>query len=760
MSIQVQHRRDTRATILTKTPAAGEIGYATDTLELTVGDGSTAGGAFVQRKNFREVLSPTALGSNTNDYAPTNYDAHCGLLRLTASTPVNLTGLTGGTGGRTIAILNAGANAITLKDASVSSSAANRFAFGADITLAGKQGVVLHYDGTGSLWYAIGTFLGAGPLLAANNLSDLVSASTARTNLGLGGSAVLPVGTTSSTVAAGDDSRITGAAQKASNLSDLANAGTSRTNLGLGTAAVQNTGTSGANVPLLNGANTHSGASTFSSSLSAGADAYLAGPLTPASLSSDANDYAPASFATSNFLRLAANPAVNITGLAGGTTGRVIALTNVGSFNITLKNQSASSSSANRFLFGVDLVISPQQGVLLIYDGVSAFWRAVSVFATAAGFLSASNNLSDVGNTITARANIGAAASGANGDITSLNAITGLAGGAFPFRGYIDGLTLSNDVGTPNTIIDIAAGAAAADDATQIMSTTALTKTTSGWAVGSGNGGLDAGSFPASSFLFAYLIKRTDTGVVDALLSLAPNASSVATMTIATPAVATWTNHGLQVNAPVVFTTTGSLPTGVTAGTVYYVLSAGLSTNSFQFSVTQGGSAVNTTGSQSGVHTATSAPQLPANYTKKRRIGAIKVDGASHILAFTQVGDEFGWTTAVLDVNSTVGTTPTGFALGSVPPGIVVNALVRGQINKTAQLPLALITPPTEVTGGGANSPAGNFNLYVSASGGNAASDFNIRTNTVQQITAMASTTAVNITIVTRGWIDTRGRNS
>lgn len=36
-----------------------------------------------------------------------------------------------------------------------------------------------------------------------------------------------------------------------------------RTNLGLGTAATQNTGTSGANVPLLNGANTHSGQITL-----------------------------------------------------------------------------------------------------------------------------------------------------------------------------------------------------------------------------------------------------------------------------------------------------------------------------------------------------------------------------------------------------------------------------------------------------------------------------------------------------------------
>lgn len=73
--------------------------------------------------------------------------------------------------------------------------------------------------------------LGTGALLAssaivqtANNLSDLASASTARTNLGLGSSALLA----SSAVA-----------QAANNLSDLASAPTARTNLGLGTAAVR-----------------------------------------------------------------------------------------------------------------------------------------------------------------------------------------------------------------------------------------------------------------------------------------------------------------------------------------------------------------------------------------------------------------------------------------------------------------------------------------------------------------------------------------
>lgn len=76
-----------------------------------------------------------------------------------------------------------------------------------------------------------------------------------------------------------------------------------------------------------------------------------------------------------------------------------------------------------------------------------------------------------------------------------------------------------------------------------------------------------------------------------------------ATITIASPAVITLASHGLIAGDSVLFTTSGSLPTGITASTNYYVISSGLTANDFQVSTTSGGTAVDTSGSQSGTHT-------------------------------------------------------------------------------------------------------------------------------------------------------------
>jgi hypothetical protein len=74
-------------------------------------------------------------------------------------------------------------------------------------------------------------------LLKTLNLADLLSTTTARSNLGLGTAATAAA---SSFATSTQGNTADAALAKASNLSDLGNAGNARTNLGLGTAATHN----------------------------------------------------------------------------------------------------------------------------------------------------------------------------------------------------------------------------------------------------------------------------------------------------------------------------------------------------------------------------------------------------------------------------------------------------------------------------------------------------------------------------------------
>ena len=75
--------------------------------------------------------------------------------------------------------------------------------------------------------------------------------------------------------------------------------------------------------------------------------------------------------------------------------------------------------------------------------------------------------------------------------------------------------------------------------------------------------------------------------------------NSIFTVTITTPGVLS-TSLTLANGTALMLTTTGALPTGLLVGTVYYVVA--VSGTQFSLAATYNGAAINTTGSQSGVH--------------------------------------------------------------------------------------------------------------------------------------------------------------
>lgn len=320
---------------------------------------------------------------------------------------------------------------------------------------------------------------------------------------------------------------------------------------------------------------------------------------------------------------------------------------------------------------------------------------------------------------------------------------------------HIAGLTLSAAGSTAT--FGIAAGQATDSTGAALMSlASAYTKTTSAWAVGTGNGALDVGTIENSKWHTAYLIRRTDTNVDDVLISLAPGKNATVTISQASPGVVTWTNHGLQANTPVVFTTTGALPTGLTAGTQYYVKTVS-TVSTFTVSATQGGSAINTTDAGSGTHTGTANPVMPTSYTLFRVLGAMKTDGSAQWVKFLQINDTFFWDVSVLDVDGSSGTSPYLSALASVPIGRKVGAMISGWLRSAAATNTVLISDPDLTLA--RDVPEGTNTAIVQANSGLASYECPVWTDTAAQVSIECSdTTPTSFKLVTRGWIDPRGK--
>jgi hypothetical protein len=114
--------------------------------------------------------------------------------------------------------------------------------------------------------------------------------------------------------------------------------------------------------------------------------------------------------------------------------------------------------------------------------------------------------------------------------------------------------------------------------------------------------------------------------------------SATVTITIATPGVVTWNGHGLSTGTPVIFSTTGALPTGITAGTTYYAIL--VDTNTFRIATSLAnalaGTAVNTSGSQSGTQTGSRGAITQTSSVQSVVAGTTNFPGADKIITGSQ----------------------------------------------------------------------------------------------------------------------------
>lgn len=133
-------------------------------------------------------------------------------------------------------------------------------------------------------------------------------------------------------------------------------------------------------VDALNGANAPSYTNVFATMLDGG----FANVISPDALNTDTDNWTPPDLATATVIRASSSANIALTGLAA-QSGRTLLLHNVGTSDLQLVAESASSTAANRFALSRNLRLFPNSHALLWYDGTSARWRVAGHSGSFAG---------------------------------------------------------------------------------------------------------------------------------------------------------------------------------------------------------------------------------------------------------------------------------------------------------------------------------------------------------------------------------------
>lgn len=167
-----------------------------------------------------------------------------------------------------------------------------------------------------------------------------------------------------------------------------------------------------------------------------------------------------------------------------------------------------------------------------------------------------------------------------------------------------------------------------------------------------------------------------------------PATTATVTITIAVPGVITWTGHGITGACAVVFTTSGALPTGITASTTYFVVPSSITTNTFQIATTVAnalaGTSITTTGTQSGTQTGTGGAPLTTTsaaditgLSLSQGLWECRAKVGRTLGASTSVTKQIGYISPTTATAATIGTT------GSTVLSTAANVMGAGGTDST-----------------------------------------------------------------------------
>jgi len=101
-------------------------------------------------------ITPTTLAANADDYAPLHWQVS-GIVFLSASAPVDITGFDAVQLPQVRRLWNEGSSVITLKNGSAGSVAANRLRLSGDFELEPNEGCTIYYSVVLSRWVLVAT---------------------------------------------------------------------------------------------------------------------------------------------------------------------------------------------------------------------------------------------------------------------------------------------------------------------------------------------------------------------------------------------------------------------------------------------------------------------------------------------------------------------------------------------------------------------------------------------------------------------------